>query len=127
MWAAVAVGWMTDFALRILLQLAVGLLGFSEALTATDPSVPAHLVVLALLLLATALGGFVAGRIAEHSPALHGLLVGVTGILATAISNPGIVPVPRPLVITQALSLLSGAVGALIARAVMDRDGGVGS
>lgn len=109
-------GWLTDFALRILLQVGVGLSGFGETLIATDPTKPSHLVVMGLLLLTTSVGGFVAGRIAEENQALNGMLVGVTGILAAAISNPGLVPVPRPIVITQALCLLSGALGGLIAR-----------
>ncbi len=68
-----------------------------------------------MLLIATASGGFVTGRIAEGNYLLNGMLVGVTGILAAAVSNPGLVPVPRLIVIAQVLSVLSGACGALLA------------
>ncbi len=64
-----------------------------------------------LLLAATAAGGFVAARLAEGAYLLTGLLVGATGILAAAVSNPGLVPVPPTLVIAQALSLATGALG----------------
>lgn len=69
-----------------------------------------------LLLGATAAGGFVAARLAEGAYLLTGLLVGATGILAAAVSNPGLVPVPPLLVAVQALSLVSGALGGGVAR-----------
>lgn len=62
-----------------------------------------------------------AGRIAERSYMLNGLLVAVTGILAAAVSNPGFVPVPPALVVNQALSLAAGALGGLAAWALARR------
>lgn len=110
------VGWLVDFALRIFIQVGAAWLGQSAVFTAPDLALPAHLAILLLLLGATAAGGFVAARVAEGPYLLTGLLVGATGILAAAVSNPGLVPVPPLLVATQALSLASGALGGGIAR-----------
>jgi len=114
-WAAVAFGWLADFSLRILIQVTLGWLGATRVFTAPSLHEPLHVLILALILAATATGGFIAARIAGESFTLHGLLVGVTSILAAAVSNPGLVPVPRLLVAVQALSLLAGALGGLLA------------
>ncbi|NTU79775.1 MAG: TIGR04086 family membrane protein [Chloroflexales bacterium] len=116
------IGWLTDFALRILIQVAAGWFGLAAFFTAPDLGHPAHLAVIALLLGATAAGGFVAARVAEQSPLLNGLLVGVTGILAAAVSNPGLVAVPPTLVFVQAASLAAGALGGLLAWALARRE-----
>jgi putative membrane protein (TIGR04086 family) len=105
----------------MLLSVGVAWAGFSTFFSAPDPTRLLHLALLSLLLAATAVGGFVAARIAEQSPLLNGMLVGVTGILASVISNPGIVAVPRLLIIAQALSLVSGALGGLLAYLVARR------
>jgi putative membrane protein (TIGR04086 family) len=105
----------------LLLQVGAAWLGLSAFFNAPDLTLPSHLVLIALLLTATAAGGFVAARIADQSHLLNGLLVGVTGILAGAVSNPGLVPVAQLLVIAQALSLVSGALGGLLARLVARR------
>jgi putative membrane protein (TIGR04086 family) len=105
----------------MLLSVGAAWMGLATFFSAPDPTYPLHLVLLGLLLAATAVGGFVAARIAEQSPLLNGMLVGVTGILAGVISNPGIVAVPRLLVIVQALSLVSGALGGLLAHLVARR------
>lgn len=115
-WPAVFVGWLVDFSLRIAIQVATAWLGLAQFYTAPDLARPDHVSILVLLLAATAAGGFVAARLAEGNFLLTGLLVGATGILAAAISNPGLVPVPPALVLAQALSLGSGALGGLLAR-----------
>ncbi|MCS6879870.1 MAG: TIGR04086 family membrane protein [Oscillochloridaceae bacterium] len=114
-WAAVAFGWLADFSLRILIQVTLGWLGATSVFVAPSLHKPLHVFILALLLGATATGGFIAARIAGAAFTLHGLLVGVTSILAAAASNPGLAPVPRLLVAVQALGLLSGALGGLLA------------
>lgn len=98
------------------MQVGAAWLGLTAFFNTPDLTLTPHLVLIALLLTATAAGGFVAARIADQAQMLNGLLVGVTGILAGAVSNPGLVPVPQLLVITQALSLASGAFGGLLAR-----------
>lgn len=57
-----------------------------------------------------------AARLGEGAYLLTGVLVGATGILAAAVSNPGLVPVPPALVAAQALSLATGALGGGLAR-----------
>lgn len=114
-WAAVFFGWLADFSLRTLTQVLIGWLGLASVFTAPSLSEPAHLLIITLILGATAAGGFVAARIADEAYVLHGLLVGVTAILAAAVSNPGLIPVPRLFVFAQALSLLTGALGGLLA------------
>ncbi len=114
-WAAVAFGWLADFSLRVLIQVTLGWLGATRVFIAPSLHEPLHVFILALILAATAAGGFIAARIAGTAFTLHGLLVGVTSILAAAVSNPGLVPVPRLLVAVQALSLLTGALGGLLA------------
>lgn len=105
----------------MLLTVAAAWLGQAAVFSTPNLSRPAHLLILGLLLGATAVGGYVAARLADTAPLLHGLLVAVTGILAVAVSNPGFVPVPRPLVVTQALSLLAGPLGAMVARLTTPR------
>lgn len=110
------IGWLVDFSLRMLIQVGAAWLGLASFFTTPELRLPTHLVLMALLLVATGAGGFVAAHIAEEAPLLNGLLVGVTGILAAAVSNPGFIPVPPTLVIAQAASLAVGALGGLIAR-----------
>jgi TRAP-type mannitol/chloroaromatic compound transport system permease large subunit len=74
-----------------------------------------------LFLGATTAGGFVAARIGESAPLLTGTLVAATGILAAAVSNPGLVPVPPVLIFAQALSLAAGALGGQLARIIAMR------
>lgn len=104
-----------DFALRIAIQVGAAWLGLSAFFTAPDLTILAHLLLLVLLLGATVVGGLVAARIGEGAPMLTGVLVAATGILAAAVSNPGLVPVPPTLIAGQALSLAAGALGGLLA------------
>jgi hypothetical protein len=97
--------------LRIFIQVGAAWLGLSAFFTAPDLSLPPHLTLLILLLAATAIGGFVAARVAESAYMLTGLLVAATGVLAATVSNPGLVPVPATLVVAQGLSLATGALG----------------
>lgn len=114
-------GWLTDFALRIAIQVAAAWLGLSVFFSAPDLSHPAHLLLLILLLGTTAAGGFVATRLTDGAPLLTGALVGATGILAAAVSNPGLVPVPPVLIGAQALTLATGALGGLLAHILRPR------
>jgi TRAP-type mannitol/chloroaromatic compound transport system permease large subunit len=101
-----------DFSLRIAIQVGAAWLGLSVFFTAPDLTLPSH------LLSATAAGGLVAARITEGAHLATGVLVAATGILAAAVSNPGLVPVPPVLIVGQALSLATGAIGGLLARIV---------
>lgn len=105
------VGWLVDFALRMGVQIGAAWIGLSAFFTEPDLARPAHLTLLLLLLGATLAGGLVAGRLSDGRQMLAGLLVGATGVLAAAVSNPGLVPVPPLLVLAQALSLAAGALG----------------
>lgn len=115
-WGAVFLGWLLDFVLRLLLQVAVAWLGLSAFYYAPSVAQPAHLALFALLLLSAGTGGFVGARLAGGRFALHGLLVGVTGILAAAVANPGVLVVPRLFVLAQLLSVAAGIAGGLLAR-----------
>lgn len=82
---------------------------------APDLSRPEHLVLLILTILATGVGGYVAGRMARTDYALNGLLVGVVGILVGQLSTLGGAQ-PRAFVISSAIACLVGALGGLVSR-----------
>lgn len=76
-WTAVLIGYCVDFVLSILVQ------GFAPpdyGLT-IDLNQQSHLIILSLQVLATGVGGYVAGRMAPGARHMHGLLVGVIGVL----------------------------------------------
>ena len=119
-WLAVAFGWLVDFSLKLLVQLVVFWSGATAFYQQPDRSEPLHLVFLAVLLFATGLGGFVAARLAEEAFWLNGLLVGLFAILASAVANPRLLPVPHVFLYTQligcALAVLGGILAGVIHR-----------
>lgn len=114
-WSAVFFGWLVDFSLSLLLQLILSWAGFTSFFSAPELTNPGHLLLLLIFLLFTGVGGFVTARFAGRQFALHGLLVGVTGILASMVLNPGIVAEPRTFVVARAVGCLFGALGGYLA------------
>jgi putative membrane protein (TIGR04086 family) len=107
-WMAVLTGYMVDILITYLLYA----LFSPQSLTVYDPTQSGGLFLISLGLLATGAGGYVAGRMAQMQRVLHGLLVGVVGILVLQLqflvdSGPGLSH-------TQVLALAAGGVvGAL--------------
>ena len=117
-WIAISIGWMVDFSLRMLIQVAIAWLGLTAFFTAPGASNPAHLIIIGLVLLSTGLGGVIAAQVAERAEVLNGMLVGVVGILAVAASSLGLQPTPLVMIVVQVLSLATGALGGLVVRQV---------
>nr|WP_274703593.1 TIGR04086 family membrane protein [Chloroflexus aurantiacus] len=113
-WTAVISGFMTDFALTILLQVFIVLIG--QTTVFTDPSLqnPIHIVLILIGAGLTGVGGFVAAWLAGESFAMHGFLVGVVGILVAALANVGVV-VPPLLLLGQVVGCICGALGGVLA------------
>lgn len=114
-WIAVAIGWMVDFSLRILLQVSLFWFGLTAFFREPEITNPIHLAILGLVLLSTAIGGFVAARVAERSEALHGMLVGLVGILAVAATSIGLQPTPLIFIVAQIVSVGTATLGGLLA------------
>jgi len=113
-WTAVISGFMTDFALTILLQMMIVLFGQSAVFTEPSLQNPIHVLLILLGASLTGVGGFVAGWFASEAFAMHGLLVGVVGILVAALANVGI-SVPPLLLFGQVLGCACGAFGGMLA------------
>jgi putative membrane protein (TIGR04086 family) len=106
-WMAILTGYIVDILITYLLYA----LFSPQSLTVSDPTQSGGLFLISLGLLATGVGGYVAGRLAQTQRALHGLLVGVVGILVLQlqlmVGGPGLSH-------TQVLALAAGCVvGAL--------------
>ena len=115
-WMAVLTGLVVDVLLSTLIGLAAGPVAESFAV-APDLTRPGHLVLLGLYLLCTAVGGYLAGRIAGEQHLLHGLLVGVIGVILTQLPAIGGDPMPRVYVVGSAAGCLTGTLGGLVSRA----------
>ncbi|WP_298401945.1 TIGR04086 family membrane protein [uncultured Chloroflexus sp.] len=113
-WTAVISGFMADFAFTILLQVVILATGQSAVFTAPSLSNPIHILLILIGASLTGVGGFVAGWLADNSYAMHGLLVGVVGILVAALANVGIT-VPPLLLLGQVIGCTFGAVGGMLA------------
>jgi putative membrane protein (TIGR04086 family) len=105
---------MTDFALTILLQMMIVLFGQSAVFTEPSLQNPIHVLLILLGASLTGVGGFVAGWFASEAFAMHGLLVGVVGILVAALANVGL-SVPPLLLFGQVLCCVCGALGGMLA------------
>jgi putative membrane protein (TIGR04086 family) len=117
----VAFGWLVDFALKLLVQLVVPWLGAAAFFQQPDLTDPLHLFLFTALLFATALGGFVAARLAEEAFLLNGLMVGLFAILAAAVANPRMVAVPPALIYGQVAGCALAVGGGALARALHRR------
>lgn len=114
-WRALVTGFTTACALNALILFAAA--PDTEFLRAPSIARPEHAAYLILLTLATGIGGYVAGRMARTSYLLHGLLVGVIGVLYAQLHlmSGGSAP-PRVFVVASAMACIMGALGALVAR-----------
>jgi len=111
-WMAILTGFIVDIVTTFLLYA----LFYPASLTTPDTTQSSDLVQIGLGLLATGVGGYVAGRLAQSQRMLHGLLVGVVGILIIQLQlmvggGPGI---ERVGVIALAVGCLAGALGGLL-------------
>ena len=109
----------TGFVVDVLLSSLLGLLSgptVDSLSQAPDLRRLDHAILLALSLLSTVLGGYVAGRIATQQQVLHGLLVGVIGVLLTQLPALGGPALPHLLILASAAGCLAGALGGLVSR-----------
>jgi putative membrane protein (TIGR04086 family) len=113
-WMAVLTGFIVDILSTFLLYALFN----PESLTATAAFQFSDLFLIGLGLLATGIGGYVAGRMAPAQRALHGLLVGVVGILVLQLqlAISGERGLSRAEVIALAAGCLAGTLGGLLSR-----------
>jgi putative membrane protein (TIGR04086 family) len=112
-WMAVLTGFIVDLVVTLLLYALIfpQTIFSSEAAQTTDPRA------IALGLLATGVGGYVAGRMGQARRALHGLLVGVVGILVVQLQiASGGQSLSHTDVLVLAAGCLAGALGGLTSR-----------
>ena len=112
-WMAVLTGFLAD----VLLTFFISFFAPATVSAGPDPTRAADLVFIGLGILATGVGGYVAGRMAQAQRPLHGLLVGVVGILAIQLQLlAGGPSLTRIDVIALTLGCLAGALGGLLSR-----------
>ncbi|MCU0491115.1 MAG: TIGR04086 family membrane protein [Chloroflexaceae bacterium] len=109
-WSVVLLGWLVDFSLSLLIQLAAILMSLTAFFEQPVLTRPADLILLVLLLLCTGIGGFIAGRLAQTDHAMHGLLVGVVGIIIGSMLNGG-TATPLFFIVSQIVGCGVGALG----------------
>jgi putative membrane protein (TIGR04086 family) len=108
-WMAVLNGFIVD-----LMVTTISLLVFyPRAFSSTDPTIADDPIVIGLGLLCTAIGGYVAGRLAGIQRWLNGFMVGVVGILSVQIQllASANATLTRTQVFALALGCVAGAVG----------------
>jgi putative membrane protein (TIGR04086 family) len=113
-WGAVFAGLMADYVISAIIQL---LANVQEDFIATaELSRPEDVLYLGLFALSTGVGGYIAARIAGLRGPLHGLLVGVIGVLLGQVGliASGMSPA-RPIVIGSVVGCLLGALGGALA------------
>lgn len=120
-WMAVLTGYAVDVLVTALIGLLAG--PVTESLVASpDITRSDHLALLALGVLSTGIGGYVAGRLATSDFALHGLLVAVVGVLLAQlpllIGEPAM---PRVFVVQALFLCAAGPLGGLLSRFVPRR------
>jgi putative membrane protein (TIGR04086 family) len=112
-WMAVLTGFLVD----ILLTFFISLFAPPTASAGFDLTQTPDIILIVLGILATGVGGYVAGRMAQMQRPLHGFLVGVVGILAIQLQLlAGGPTLSRTDVIALALGCLLGALGGLLSR-----------
>jgi len=107
-WTAVLTGLLADY----LISFFLGALATPEFFGSPDPSRLSDLMLLALLVLSSGIGGYIAGRMAQADRTLNGLLVGVIGILLNQLGPP----MPRVFVIASAVACVCAALGGFLSR-----------
>lgn len=117
-WGAVLAGVAVDLTLTLLLQGVALLLGAQPSNDVFSFQRTADVVLIALGLLATGAGGFVAGILAREASMLNGLMVGVVGILIFAVQrvDPVGTTGARFGVLFQLVGCLVGALGGYLSR-----------
>jgi putative membrane protein (TIGR04086 family) len=120
-WMAVVTGFVVDVLITWLIGVASG--PAAESLVAApDVTRPEHLALLALGVLSTGVGGYVAGRMAQSAPGMHGLLVATVGVLFAQLpALGGAAPMPRVFVIQGLFLCAAGALGGLLSAYVPRR------
>lgn len=117
-WTAVLTGFLVD----ILLTFTVSLFVPPTVSAGPDPTQASDLLLIVLGIMATGVGGYVAGRMAQTQRPLHGFLVGIVGILAIQLQLlAGGPTLSRTDVIALALGCLLGALGGLLSRFPVQR------
>ncbi len=112
-WTAVLTGFLAD----ILLIFFISFFAPPTVSAGPDPTRAADLILIGLDILATGVGGYIAGRMAQARRPLHGLLVGVVGILAIQLQLlAGGPSLTRIDVVALALGCLAGALGGTLSR-----------
>jgi putative membrane protein (TIGR04086 family) len=113
-WMAVMTGFIVDIVATSLLLL----LAFPQSLFSADFTQSSNLISISLGILATCIGGYVAGRMAPVQRWLHGLLVGVVGVLLVQLQLTlgSAQLLTHTDVIALALGCLAGALGGLLSR-----------
>lgn len=112
-WTAAFTGFLVDYTITALIVV----FARPEELFFTAPNLAnaTHLLYLALFTLSTGVGGYVAGRVARMHNVLHGLLVGVIGVLLSQVQlMSGGPPPPHAAVIASAVGCALGALGGLL-------------
>lgn len=109
-WTAVLTGFAVDFLISTFLFVFTS--PDPSFTTAPDLARTSDLILICLGIASTGVGGYVAGRMAQTNRTLHGLLVGVVGILFNQLGPP----LPRILVIASGVACLSGALGGALSR-----------
>jgi putative membrane protein (TIGR04086 family) len=117
-WTAV----LTGFLVGILLTFTISLFAPPTVSAGPDPTQASDLLLIVLGIMATGVGGYVAGRMAQTQRPLHGFLVGIVGILAIQLQLlAGGPTLSRTDVIALALGCLLGALGGLLSRFPVQR------
>jgi putative membrane protein (TIGR04086 family) len=121
-WMAVLTGFIVDIFATMLLFMTV----FPQTIFAAQPLDMNNPLPIGLGLFATAIGGYVAGRIGLVQRVLHGLLVGVVGILMTQIQMMyGDSGMSRTAVLALAAGCVAGALGGALSHYPANREQGV--
>jgi putative membrane protein (TIGR04086 family) len=112
-WMAVLTGFLVD----VLLTFVISLLAPPTVSAGLDLTNRSDLILVGLGVVATGVGGYVAGRMAQALRPLHGLLVGIVTILSIQFQQLAGGPnLTRTDVIALALGCLAGALGGLLSR-----------
>ena len=107
-WMAVITGFLVDTLISAILSLFAS----PEFLASPDLTRPGDLILLCLSVGLTTVSGYVAGRMAQTSRVLNGLLVQVVSILVSQLAGP----LPRVFVISYAIACLFAALGGYLSR-----------
>jgi hypothetical protein len=120
-WLAVIAGWLADTSLSTLVRVLALWIGASTFFRHPDPGQFSNLLLLAFLLFAALAGGYVAGAVADASPIIHGLMVGVLGIISGFFLNLGHAGLAPLLLLEQLAGCVLAAFGGYISSLHQDK------